>query len=80
MKDFLHYLLENIVDHPDEIEITDDSEEGIVRLNVVLNEEDYPRVIGKQGYTVKALTDILRLKESVDNGESPSRVYINIQN
>ncbi len=74
----LEYILQNIVDNPDAISITDESEEGIMRFNVTLDDADYARVIGRQGYTIKALTDVLRLCDSRKNDAQPSKVYINI--
>ena len=78
VRNLLSYILENIVDHPEDILITDESEEGITRFNVTLNDADYPRVIGRQGYTIKALTDILRLYDVKQNESSSSKIYINI--
>lgn len=74
----LEYILQNIVDNPDAISIIDESEEGIMRFNVTLDDADYARVIGRQGYTIKALTDVLRLSDSRTNDAQPSKVYINI--
>lgn len=74
----LKYILQNIVDNPDAILITNESEEGIIRFNVTLDDADYARVIGRQGYTIKALTDVLRLCDARKNDAQPSKIYINI--
>ena len=78
LNDLLQYLLENIVDHPDKIHITHESEEEVTRFNVTLDDSDYPRVIGKQGYTIKALTDVIRLYDAKSNASLNSKIYINI--
>jgi predicted RNA-binding protein YlqC (UPF0109 family) len=74
----LEYILTNIVDNPSAIHIEDETQEGIIRFNVTLDDTDYARVIGRQGYTIKALTDVLRLCDARKNESQPSKIYINI--
>ena len=79
MRDLLEYILGQIIDRPDELTIEEETEDDITRFNVTLAEDDYPRVIGKQGLTIKSITDILRLQNSKTNQESTQKIYINIK-
>ncbi len=79
MRDLLEHIITSIIDNPDSLSIDEETEDNIVRFNVTLAEEDYPKVIGKRGLTVKAITDILRLHNSKMNPDSDSRVYVNIK-
>jgi predicted RNA-binding protein YlqC (UPF0109 family) len=79
MQKLLQFLLENLVAHADEIAIEHEVDNDIQRFNVTLNAEDYSRVIGKRGLTIKALTDILKLYEAKNSPESHTRIFINTQ-
>jgi len=78
MQDVLTYILTSLIDHPDQLRIEEEIEDDILRFNVYLSEEDYPRVIGKHGLTIKAITDIIRTYKS-KNGEDTQKLYINIK-
>lgn len=77
MEDLLKTLIKNIVDDEDNITIVKEVEDDIIRFNVTLSEGDYPKIIGKRGLTIKALTDILKLYEAKNNPEQRTRIFIN---
>lgn len=79
MQKLLEFLLKNLVTKPEDIQIEHEIEEDIQRFNVALNPDDYARVIGKKGLTIKALTDILKLYEAKNTPEQHSRIFINTQ-
>lgn len=79
MRDLLEYILTNIIDNPDQLSIEEETEDDVLRFNVNLAEEDYPKVIGKRGLTVKGITDILRLFNNKENPDSPQKIYVNIR-
>lgn len=79
MKDLLEYILTQIIDDTDALSIEEETEDSIIRFNVSLAEEDYPKVIGKRGLTIKGITDILRLHNSKANPEDPTKIYVNIR-
>lgn len=79
MKDLLEYILTQIIDNTDELSIEEETEDSILRFNVSLAEEDYPKVIGKRGLTIKGITDILRLHNSKAHPEDPTKIYVNIR-
>jgi predicted RNA-binding protein YlqC (UPF0109 family) len=58
MKDFIAYLIKNLVDQPEAVEVqVFDGHEGTV-VEVRVSTEDISKVVGKQGRTIKSLRTI----------------------
>jgi uncharacterized protein len=58
MKDFIAYLIKNLVDQPDAVEVkVFDGQQGTV-VEVKVSAEDVAKVVGKQGRTIKSLRTI----------------------
>jgi len=55
MKEFLETLVKNLVDTPEEVEVTEVAGEGVNILKVKVAKEEIGLVIGKQGRNVEAL-------------------------
>jgi len=62
MKKLLEFLLKAIVEHPEDIVIEEKEEEGQLNLNLQANPEDIKIIIGKNGKTIKALRELLKIK------------------
>lgn len=61
MKELLEYMVKELVDNPDEVNITEEDEDDrtvIFKLKVA--ENDLGKVIGKKGRTANALRVIMR--------------------
>jgi uncharacterized protein len=67
MKDTLLYILAQIVDHPDALEIHETNEESRILLHVRAHQEDYGKIIGKSGRIIKALRDLIKLIATKQN-------------
>lgn len=61
MKQLLEYIIPNIVNHPEDVVITEESTEGVANLAIKVNPEDMGRVIGKSGKVIKAIRQIGRI-------------------
>lgn len=62
MKELLDYILKSIADHPESINITeDDSQPDLLQLKFTVHPEDMGRIIGKEGKTIGALRNILKI-------------------
>lgn len=61
MKQLLEYIIPNIVNHPEEVEINETTDAGNVNLTIKVNPEDTGRVIGKAGKVIKAIRQIARV-------------------
>lgn len=63
MKELVEYIVKSIVREPDQVNITEENDEGdvlVVKLEVA--PEDKGRVIGKQGRVAEAIRTLLRVK------------------
>ena len=67
MKDTLIFLLQSIVDHPDDIVVDETQAEdlsaqaGKTMLTIHANTEDMGKIIGKSGRIIRALRDLIKL-------------------
>ena len=59
LKDLIEYLARALVDHPDEVVVTEVSGEQTIVLELKVAKDDLGKVIGKQGRTVKAMRALL---------------------
>lgn len=63
MKEFLVYIVKQIVDNPKEIEVEERTdEEGRIILKIKADKEDIGRIIGKKGKIIKAIRNLIRVK------------------
>ena len=61
MKQLLEYIIPNIVNHPEEVVISEEESNGLITLTIKVNPEDMGRVIGKSGKVIKAIRQIGRI-------------------
>lgn len=62
MKKFLHYLLSQIVDHPDEISIEERPVgENAFQYIITTNKDDMGKVIGKEGKIIQAIRNVAKI-------------------
>jgi hypothetical protein len=62
MRDFLEYLIKNIVDDAEAVVIDESEDEyGNVLLTVTVSPEDIGKVIGKEGRIIKAVRDLVKI-------------------
>jgi uncharacterized protein len=59
--DVLEYIAKSLVDHPDDISITEVEEEnGDVVLELRVHPDDMGKIIGKRGRTAKAIRTMVK--------------------
>jgi len=61
MKDLLEYITKSIVEHPDDVFISQTEEGEVSVLKIKANPEDLKIVIGKEGKTIRAIREILKI-------------------
>lgn len=61
MKQLLEYIVPNIVNHPEDVVITENQTDDLVTLSIKVNPEDMGRVIGRSGKVIKAIRQIGRI-------------------
>ena len=59
MKEFIEYLVKNLVDQPDKVEVLCSQNERGVHVQVRVCQEDMGKVVGRKGMTIKALRTIV---------------------
>ena len=59
MRDFLEYIVKNLVDNPDDVKVNEVGGTQTTILEVCLNEADTGKVIGKRGKNIEALRTLL---------------------
>ena len=60
MKELLIYIVENLVDHPEAVEVIETERDGEVILELHVAQEDIGKVIGRQGRIAKEIRTIVR--------------------
>ena len=60
MKEILETIILNMVDNKEAVTITEEANEKIVTFKVSVAEEDFGKVIGKQGRTAKAIRVVMK--------------------
>ena len=69
MKELIKYISQALVDHPDQVEVTEVIGEQTSVIELRVAKEDLGKVIGKQGRTAKAIRTILSATSAkVHNG------------
>lgn len=66
-RDFILYVVKQIVDYPDEVEVTRKIDDLGVLLSLKVGKNDMGKIIGKNGQTAKALRVLLRIVGSKYN-------------
>ena len=59
--EFVEYVVKQIVESPDEVEVTRAVDEMGVLLTLKVAKDDMGKIIGKSGQTAKALRTLLRI-------------------
>ncbi|MDO4438489.1 MAG: KH domain-containing protein [Eubacteriales bacterium] len=66
MRDLLEVMAKSLVDHPDEVLVTEESRDDMLVLNLKVAQSDMGKVIGKSGRIAKALRQVLNAAASRD--------------
>ena len=67
MKELVEYIVKGLVDHPEEVTVTEQRQGGNVSLRLHVSPDDMGRVIGKGGKVANALRALLRAMAAKDN-------------
>ena len=67
MKELLTYVAQNLVEHPDQVSVTETESGGETVLELRVAPEDMGKVIGKQGKIAKALRTLVRAATPKDS-------------
>ena len=76
MKEFLEYIVKNLVNHPDEVCVTEIIGTHSMILELRVNQSDIGAVIGRGGRTINAMRALIAA--TIRNKENVLRVTIEI--
>jgi predicted RNA-binding protein YlqC (UPF0109 family) len=62
MKELIEFIAKSIVNAPDDVVVTEETDEQGVILKLQVADEDKGRVIGKQGRIAAAMRTLIRVK------------------
>lgn len=74
MKELLEVMAKSLVDHPEEIVITEEVRDGITVLNLKVAQSDMGKVIGKSGRIAKAMRQVINAAATRDK----TKVFVDI--
>ena len=60
MKELVEYMVKALVEHPEEIVVTETENDGVISLTLNVASDDMGKVIGKQGRIAKAMRSVLK--------------------
>ncbi len=60
MKELVEVLAQSLVDHPDQVVVTETEKENEILLELKVASEDMGKVIGKQGRIAKAIRTLVK--------------------
>ena len=66
MKNFVEYLLVRLIDHPDDLKVTEEEMSDGLKVLINVNSEDMGRLIGKGGKVIKAIRKLVQVKAARD--------------
>ncbi len=67
MKKTLEFILASLVDHPDEVTVEEHQENSRTILSIRAHQEDYGKIIGKNGRIIRAIRDLIKLMATKEN-------------
>jgi len=67
MKDLIEYIVKSLVDHPEEVRITEIDGERTIIFELRCHADDVGKVIGKSGKTVSAIRTLLNTAAAKQN-------------
>lgn len=67
MKELTEYIVKQLVNNPEAVEITEDKQGDFIEINLKVDPADMGIVIGKGGQTIKAIRRLLTIPASSQN-------------
>lgn len=74
MKDTLEYLIKSIVEKTDEVEVTEEEDQGVVNFTIKVASDEMGKIIGKEGKVIKAIRNLMRIPAVLQN----KKIYISL--
>jgi hypothetical protein len=66
LKDLVQVIAKSLVDHPEEVSVSEKEENGVIVVELRVASDDMGKVIGKQGRIAKAIRTVVKAASSKD--------------
>ncbi len=70
MKDLIEYIAKQLVEHPDQVTVSESVSGSRVRLELSVAREDMGRIIGKSGKVANSIRALLRVAAERDGKQA----------
>ena len=74
MEELVRFIVENLVDNKDNVEVKSEEVDGILVINIIADKSEIGKVIGKQGRIAKAIRTLVK----VGSGKNSQKVSVEI--
>ncbi len=64
MKELVEIIAKSLVDHPEDVVVTETDEDGLLTLSLTVAPDDMGKVIGKQGRIAKSIRTVVKAAAS----------------
>ena len=75
MKELVEVIARALVDHPDQVVVTESEDEKAIRLVLSVDPSDMGKVIGKQGRIAKAIRTVVKSAAT----DTDKKVFVDIE-
>ena len=75
MKELVEVIARALVDHPDQVVVTESEDEKAIRLVLSVDPSDMGKVIGKQGRIAKAIRTVVKSAAT----DKEKKVFVDIE-
>ncbi len=75
MKELVELLARNLVEHPDQVRVTESGDDHLLVLEIQVAPDDVGKIIGRQGRVVNAIRTVVRAAA----GRQGRRVNVEVQ-
>ena len=70
MKDLIEFIAKSLVEHPDDVQVSETINGNRVRIELKVNADDMGRVIGKSGRVANSMRTLLRVAAERDGKQA----------
>ena len=67
MKELVLFIAKELVNHPEEVSVTEVEKDGTLTMELRVHPEDMGKVIGKQGQIAKAIRTVVKAASMKEN-------------
>lgn len=67
MKKALEYIVTQIVDEPEKVEISQEEDSGMINFAIKVASQDMGKIIGKNGKVIRAIRNVIKISAIKQN-------------